>query len=130
MIKYNKDVLWLKPFVEAAKSLIPFRKITNVKGYQVQAGLKELAEGSTLQDDKGRYSINLLTFSYNRDKREHRRKPMYSTLDTLAHELAHTVHWEHTDKHYELQARIMLRFAKVIKKMGIIDTTNGRRKVK
>ena len=125
-IKYEKSVLCLKPFVDSVKSLIPFHRIVSIKGYKVRKGLDEKTDGCTWVDDKKRtFVVTLLTYSYVKSKKEHRPKTLHYILDTLAHELAHTVHWEHTYKHYELNAKIALKFAKVIKRLGIKDT--GRR---
>lgn len=124
-IKYSKNVLWLKPFVEKAKDLIAYKKIVKIRGYQVKAKLDEQTDASIIIDDSknGQMSINLLIKSYSKTKKEHRSKPMHYILDSFAHELAHTIEWEHTPEHYRLQARIMLRFAQVIDKLRIKDTS-------
>lgn len=52
-------------------------------------------------------------------------------LGVLAHELAHLVHWEHTDKHLELTAKILAVFARNLKKAVLpndeIKTAKTRR---
>lgn len=122
-IKYDKNVVCFKPFIDAAKSLIAFNKITRLRGYKVKKGLTEQTDGSTVEYTDGTFVISLLTNSYVKSKKEYRPKPLHYILDTLAHELAHTVHWEHTYKHYELHGKIASKFAKVIKQLGIKDTS-------
>jgi len=51
-------------------------------------------------------------------------------LITLAHELAHLKHWEHTPEHFKLQTQILARFAKVLKDLGIKDTYQRINKMK
>lgn len=121
-MKYTKNTLWLIPFITEVANLIPYKKITNIRGYKVKAGLSEQTDGSTLNWNN-KYSINLLLLTYCTQRKQHRPKPMHFILDTLAHELAHTVHWEHSPEHYALQAKIMLKFAKVLKKLNINDSS-------
>lgn len=122
-IKYTKTTQWLKPFVEKVKDLIPYNRITNIKGYWVRADLNEKTDGCTTIYDDNKITISLLVKSYNNPKKELRGKPIHYILDTLAHELAHTIEWEHTPKHYKIQAKIMLKFSQVIDKLKIKDTS-------
>jgi len=121
-IKYTKNVLWLKPFVECSSKLIPLNKITNIRGYKVRKGCEELAYGSTIYK-KGKYSINIKTHNlvgYSK----YSGSSISIILDTLAHELAHVkTGFEHTPEHYELTARIALKFSQILYKNGIIDTS-------
>ncbi len=121
-IKYTKNVLWLKPFVDSARDLISLKKITNIRGYKVRKGCEEKAYGSTIYK-KGLYSINLKTHNlieYNR----YVGSTISTVLDTLAHELAHVkAGFEHSPEHYELTCRIALNFSYLLKENGIIDTS-------
>ena len=123
-IKYTKNVLWLKSFVDSTKDIVPLHKITNIKGYRVRRGCEERAYGSTyhkLEEDK--YSINLKLqelIGYM----EYKGCTISIILDTLAHELAHVAGgWEHTPKHYKLTSCINLIFSTILEKNDIIDTS-------
>lgn len=123
-IKYTKNISWVKPFVESVKDLIPIKNITHVRGYQIKYNLNEVTQASTIVNNTTNdITINLLVKSYNKTKKLYKCHLIHYILDCLAHELAHTVEWEHTSKHYKIQARIMLRFSTVIKKLGIKDTS-------
>lgn len=121
-IKYTKNVLWLKPFVDSAARIMSLNKITHIRGYKVRKGCEEQAYGSTIYK-KGLYSINIKThnlIAYNK----HTGSPISMILDTLAHELAHVkAGFEHSPEHYELTCRIALIFSQILYKNGIIDTS-------
>lgn len=98
-----------------------------LRGYRIKPNLTEQTEGSTIRDeDTKTFNVNLLIASYIKETKKYRLKALHFMLDTLAHELAHTVHWEHTYKHYELQAKLMRRFSKVLKKLKIKDSSFRR----
>ena len=116
-IRYSKDVLWLKPFIEEVLFNIPFKKIKAIKGYKVRKGHEPLQYGSTVRKN-ALYTINILTHT-NGDIKER----ISVILDTLAHELSHIKNWEHDYKHFQLQALLLYRFSVIIKRLGIKDTS-------
>lgn len=123
-IKYNKKVEWLRPFVESAKDLIPLKQIINVSGYRVKRGQVEQSYGSTVRLSKNKYSINIKIYDLTVDGKNYKGSHIYMILDTLAHELAHVkAGFDHTPEHYELTARIALKFSHILEENGIIDTS-------
>lgn len=121
-IKYTKNVLWLKPFVDEVSNLVPLNKIISIRGYKVPKGLEERSYGSTVKHDD-KYSINIKI--YNFIDKKHRPSSVSMILDILAHELAHTKIFDHRPKQYELTCRIALKFSRILEKNGIIDTSMG-----
>lgn len=122
--KYNKNVKWLKPFVEAASKYINVKKITKVKGFRIPFSLQELTYATVTINRKNEISINVRIFNQLKVKGKNKHKPasIAQILEHLAHELAHLGEWEHSPAHFELTARIQLEFAKVLRKLKIEDT--------
>lgn len=121
--KFHKSVEWIKPFVKSANGLVDLKKLNVVRGYKVVPHKQIGTYASIIRNGNNKsFSINMLT--HHNDVLTATQYPEYVEpfLDTLAHELAHIVHWEHTVEHFELKVRILARFSKVIKQLGIKDT--------
>lgn len=117
---YSKNMLWLKPFVRAAKRFVPVERIMRVHGYRVPKGREAIAFGRKFTFGN-RYVITLLAEEWSKSKGKYVRDTYEIVLDTLAHELAHTVHFEHSPDHHHLKYKIGMAFSKVLKKQGIMD---------
>lgn len=124
LIKYSKDLEWLIPFVNSVKSIVPTYKIKSIKSYKVQKGLTERHYG-TIYKSNGAYTINLKIYTYSKKQKKYANETYEGVLLHLAHELAHTKEWEHTYKHFKIQALILLKFSSIIKKNKINDTSEG-----
>lgn len=126
---YSKNMEWLKPFVRAAKTLVPTERLMKVHGYTVPKGRESTAYGRKYTVGN-RYVITLLAREWSKSKKKFVKDTYEIILDTLAHELAHTVYFKHTPEHYRLKYKIGLRFVKVLKKQGIKDhsITYGRKR--
>lgn len=122
-MKYYKNMEFLKPYIESAKDLFPYKKFDVLKGYRVKKGKSEQTEGSIHMEDNGRFTISLLTASYYPQEKKYKNKTLHFILDTLAHELAHAAEWEHTPRHYEIQSKVSLRFSKVLRKLKVKDSS-------
>lgn len=117
-IKYDKKLDWLRPFVHSIRDLVSIDKIHSIRGYSVAIN-KEEQQYASITAYKKKYNINLrLTMNYYLTKQQ---KDMYlsTLLETFAHELAHLQHWEHNSDHFQLTAKILLRFSFVLKKLKI-----------
>ena len=118
LMKIQKNIAWIRPFLLSVKTLVPLNKINRINGYSVPPGKSENAYASITRVSTRKCNINIkLTSNENQ-------KPIFlaALLENLAHEMAHLVVWEHTHKHFALQARILTRFSKVLKKAGIKNT--------
>lgn len=123
IIKYSKNALWLKPFVEKASKLVPLDKITYIRGYRVRIGCQEKAYASVLKHRNNTYTINIKMYDVVDDFR-HAGSRYSTVLDALAHELAHVeAGFDHSPEHYELTCRIALIFSLILKKYDIMDTS-------
>lgn len=116
MIKYAPNVNWTKPFVESAQKYVSLGKIKRIRGYEVGEGKIERGFGS-LTRNGNKYTVSLLLF----ENAEGKSMVLGIVLEALAHELAHLKYWEHTPKHFALQAEIQVEFSKVAKSLGIKD---------
>lgn len=135
-IAFSSNVRWLIPFVRAAKPLIPYQKLKRVHGYHLSTRMGVASSGTITRNTTGHFkiSIPLNDYSIHRPRDSKRAKiievvPNYTweILSSLAHELAHMVHWEHTPAHMRLEARLMIRFANTCVKLKITDLWSERR---
>lgn len=117
---YSKNMAWLEPFMSAATGFVPVDKVMRVHGYRVPKGKTASVYGRkyTLGN---RYVITILAEEWSRSSKGYVKDSYEIILDTFAHELAHTVYFEHTPEHYRLKCKILLSFSKILKKQGIID---------
>lgn len=121
-IKYIKNVLWLKPFVDSVKNIVDLSKIRSIRGYRVPVDRNPSCDGKTNYYSEKNHRISIRIWEAPEDK--HLRSRYEDILVTLAHEIAHTVYWDHSSDHFKLVGRIMTRFATVIKKENIVDTSD------
>lgn len=122
-IKYSEQVLWLKPFVEEVKNIVPLYKLKSIKGYKVQRNKQEQSYGSLIKKDINNYTMNIKASSYDKRAKKYMDSSMSIILDTLAHELSHLIYWDHDWKHFNLQTKILAKFVKILKKHKILDTS-------
>jgi hypothetical protein len=123
-MKYElaSNVSFLKPFLKGVGKIVPLAKLIRIKGYKVATGLEEQKHAGIIKyiaDNK--YVITLRIQSLVDKGRSHRYDTLEKILVDLSHELAHLKEWDHTPKHFKYQARIMLHFAKKLRKTGIKD---------
>lgn len=118
---FTSNIEWLKPFFYYVGELIPLEKITSVRGYKVPLTKKVNSYANiTKIDQKYRITINL----FENDYLEKKQKPKYieMVLCDFAHELAHTVCWEHNSDHFKLMGEIIIKFSEVLKGLGVERT--------
>ncbi len=117
---FSKNVQWLEPFFYSAEGLIPIEKITSVRGYSIPLD-KSIQSYANIYRLRGKFRITL-NIKEN-DVLEDKQVPKYIglLLEDFAHELAHSHEngWEHDYKHFALTAKVMLKFAKVLKKKNL-----------
>lgn len=120
-------MLWSLPFIHAAGDLVPLDKIKDVSGYSLRQPRSPWEQPDyalcVKHGKKFAVRIRLTSWEDNKTKSPVRR-PMYLAivLDSLAHELAHVVHWDHTPQHLALQSDILKRFAVIAEREGVQDT--------
>lgn len=117
---YSKNTLWLKPFVDSVSDLVPIERVVRIRDYRVRRGLQSNTYGSRVSYGK-KYSINIEQECWNKSHKKYFGTTYQIILDTLAHELSHTIHDDHSPKHFKLQCKILLRFSRILKDNGILD---------
>lgn len=116
-MKIHRQLLWLKPYINSIKHLVPLNKIKGINGYSVRAGKTEWQHASITRV-KRKYNINIL-LTENEDGKY---IFMNDCLHHLAHEISHLVVWPHDGSHMILEAKIMKRFGEVTKKLKVKNT--------
>lgn len=113
---------WLAPYLTVVPKIVPLRKLKKVYGYKTAQGKRTQTLGMCHRFEKnGHYAIGVNIGAYKKDQ------SIGTILQTLTHELAHMVHWEHTPEHAALEATIYKRFAKRAKALGVKDFSRPRR---
>lgn len=120
-MRIHKNVSFILPYLKSARKLVPLERLDTIKGYKVDLYKSERSYGSIVTNGS-RANINLLIT--NNYVLENKQRPIFLMviLDSLAHELAHLVHWKHTPDHMMLQVKILRNFVRVMKKNGVKDT--------
>jgi hypothetical protein len=117
---FSKNVRWLEPFFYSAEGLIPIEKITSVRGYSIPLD-KSIQSYANIYKVGGKFRITLNIKENDVLKDEQLLKYVGLILEDFAHELshAHPDGWSHDYKHFALTAKVMLKFAKVLKKKNL-----------
>ncbi len=115
-MKIQRNIQFLEPFIQSASKLVNLNKINKVNGYVVAAN-KFSHQKASITRHGNKFNINL-NLSDDSGQNEY----LAVFLDSLAHELSHLSEWEHGPDHLELQAAILGRFAKVLRKQGVKNT--------
>jgi hypothetical protein len=106
-------------------------KVSRIRGYRVATGLTERKEaGITKYLRSGLYVITLKTQCLVNNNTRHRYETIEKILLDLSHELAHVLEWEHTPRHFYIQAKIMKHFAKILKELDIQDHSVGINRIR
>jgi hypothetical protein len=119
-MKLTKNLNFLKPFLVGLR-LVQVSKVSVIRGYRVTTGLNEQQRASIIKYNNNKYCINLKIQNLIDRGTDYKYPTIEQILIDLAHELAHLKEWEHTPKHFKLQAKIMLHFSKVLKELNIMD---------
>jgi hypothetical protein len=130
IIQIDSYLEWLWPYVKLSQKLgIPIHSIKKIKGYYVQANKleRQMAQCACYL---GRFTITLLRLrqEYIMTKKGNFKVEGWSdcavdhykddTLQSLAHELSHTIHWKHNAERLILEMKLMLVFARYAKRTG------------
>ncbi len=118
---YLKGTQWLAPYIKSVNHLIPLQKLVKLQAFKIHLKKETRADGSCNFISRGKYSIAIRLWCRNEKRTRHILLYLHDVLYYLAHELAHIKEWEHTPKHYKLQAKILKRFAEVAQSQGIKD---------
>lgn len=110
---------WLEPYLELGLTMLPDgKRITRIGAWSITN--KRVGKGVQAAifsyDDKN-YTIWMHT---HRHPRGEPIGPLskIDLLSNLAHELAHTISWEHTPEHKDLEAMISRAFMLMLKREG------------
>lgn len=134
MTKYSRNTRWMKPYVEAVRDIVPLSRLQEVIGFKVPLDKSEQCSATIIRYTGAWYKITLRLWDPKYKnlggrkflKTQHKRSDFASVLDSLAHELAHMIHWDHTPEHLILQSKILIRLARVAKKLGVKDTYSSK----
>lgn len=120
-MKVSKNMRWALPYIHATKRLVPHKRIKEVQGYCLRPGVTASVFGQCIPVGR-KYKV---TICLSDNEASLTPKPTYfhMAIETLAHELAHVVEWDHSPKHLALTARILHRFAEVAEEQGVRDTS-------
>lgn len=128
-IKCSKAVEWLLPYIQCADGLVNLDKLKSITTFKVPVSKIKQTEACLTRYDAKNFRMTITLYEQvrvrhgNRYKVENVRHRLSYVLDSLAHELAHLKQFDHKPAHLALQAKIMIRMAKVAEQQGITDLT-------
>jgi len=104
MRQLPKDLIWLKPYLEAVAHIIPLEKVQSIRYYKSRKHhKKEHHKAITYKSGNNKsFSIILRTKLPLDERLLLRYYDQEDVMFYLAHELAHVRYWEHTTKHLNL----------------------------
>lgn len=117
MTKLDHKLLWLQPFLKVVSKDVNLNKLKSLKGYCV-VHKRPAQDGQIIKRGKYSYTITLKLNRGNLDEPNF----MYEVLHTLAHELAHLTYLDHSPDHLKLTAKLLQKFATVLKRQGVTNT--------
>ncbi len=130
-VKIAEKLLWLEEYVTLAQTVVPkIKKLKSIKLLSPQEKKINRIHGQLVKYPEGHYVMSLYLES-NHIKRLYP-KPILKTyiyskvdiLSTLAHELAHLEHWDHTPQHKMLEAKLTMLFMAKLAENGYISEEN------
>ncbi len=135
-IKYGRKLKWIKPYVDLISNKIKnFSKLERIETKEPTLAQISRSHAITHHDtETDIYNIVLRTtyLELVTLKPLERQRKFFTKLDilcTLAHELAHLDHWEHSPEHKQLECELTIDFMKLLKESGYIsdeqDYTNN-----
>jgi len=133
-IQIDSDLDWLAPYLtKAIKYGVPVWRIGAIKGYFVPSDKQERQMAATIKG-AGNSKAVITILKWHQEWRRCKdgryevsgwhsadfKHYFECTLESLAHELTHLVHWKHSADRYILEKRIQLGFSRMAKKRGYI----------
>lgn len=126
-MKISKYFLWLAPYVNS--SIPHIKNLYRLKRISARSPRKDQIQrcnAITTIDENKNYKITIYRFFQNIDISngiEIALEP-YSKIDileSLAHELAHLEHWNHTPEHKKLENKLLNLFMGKLKRSGYVS---------
>lgn len=116
----SKDLNFLTEYLELASPFLPnFHKLKRITSIHGRPNTKNQIYGQLWTYKNGSKRMSLYVNYFKKDKKKY-----YSTIDilcTLAHELAHLEHWDHTPEHKILECTLITMFMGKLKMTGYIS---------
>lgn len=130
-VKIAERLSWLEEYVSLAQTMVPkVKKLRSIKLLSPQEKKINRVYGQIVKYPEGHYIMSLY-IEHNKVARLYP-KPVLKTyqyskvdiLGTLAHELAHLEHWDHTPQHKMLEAKLTMLFMAKLAESGYISEEN------
>lgn len=112
-MKLSKDMLWAAPYLQAARSLYRSHRVVDVLG--LRSGNINM-DGWCSRTPTGWYRVRV------RLRTGRIPTTLEERLCYLAHELAHTLYWEHDANHYNRMVDILKVFSHVMYAQDVRNT--------
>lgn len=125
-IKYDKHLIWLRPYTEAVADLVPIERLKNVK-ISLYSGEKPPSYHGICERLNNNKYYNIIVRTYDKSDK---RWPMSPTsqemlLCNYAHELTHLLIFEDCVEHrFLLETKIYARFGEILLARGYEQKLN------
>lgn len=121
-----KRLQWLEPYLNKVGHLVNLNRISKINVYSPRLDATTYAQGyaTLVQGAKPYITISIYYLVISKLNPLKRRKKPYAKIDilnTLAHELAHLEHWDHTPEHRKLENKISSIFMTLLSKTNYVS---------
>ena len=133
MLIISKKLSWVSEYLELVSHLVPLERIRRIASKTPTYKENQLCHGIISRYYRSKYYKITIYTAYQRVKFKRitnknyeldisiQRYSKIDLLQTLAHELAHSVHWDHTVNHKMLELAIQEIFMVKLSKEGYVS---------
>lgn len=120
--KLPKKLLWIRPYLELSRPLLPSRKrLSRVGLWTIHKRYGKGVQAAIYSSDQREYRVYLHTLYHPRGEKTPLPLSKIDMIKNLAHELAHMADMEHSPQHTKLEARLLLAFMERLRFEGYIS---------
>lgn len=121
-MKIAPKLAWMRPYLEVGCQFIPKGKNVTRLGYWPYGGrFGKREHAAIITNDNKNYRVYLKDMYQRKDMSRPSRLSKVDLLQYLAHELAHTLDWEHSPRHKVLEAQLTIIFMKMLDLEGYVS---------
>jgi hypothetical protein len=126
--KLGKSLVWMKPYLDVAIPHLPASKrIARITAWNKTNGrYGKGCQACIITDDDETFRVYIHTYSHPRGE-EPTPYSKLELLELLAHELAHTVSFDHTPEHKKLEAKLLTIFMNQLESEGYVSSEEEER---
>lgn len=129
MTKISKSLEWMREYLDVAIPYLPVGvSISKLAAWSKVGGrYGKGCQACIITNDNETFRIYLHLSRHPRGEKFPTPYTRLELLELLAHELAHTLSWDHTPEHKELESKLSLVFMNRLKQEGYVSSEEEER---